>query len=58
VGRFLKGGGPQAAPKPLLAHAPAYGAARGATGENRHDLRPLPRGAPARPAGRARDQHR
>jgi putative transposase len=57
VGRFLKGGGTPAPPQPLLADAPAHRAARGAPGEDRNDLRPLPRGAPARRAGRARDQH-
>jgi putative transposase len=58
VGRFLKGGGPQAAPQPLLADPASVGGARGAKGEDRNDLRPLPRRAPARRAGRTRDQHR
>jgi putative transposase len=58
VGRFLKGGGAQAAPKPLLADASAHGGARGAPGEDGRDLRPLPRRAPTRRAGRTRDQHR
>jgi hypothetical protein len=58
VGRFLKGGGPQAAPQPLLAEPSGDGGAGGTAGEDRPDLRPLPRRAPARRTGRTRDQQR
>jgi hypothetical protein len=58
VGRFLKGGGPPAAPQSLLADPAADGSAGGAPGEDRTDLRALPRRAPARRGGRTRDQHR
>lgn len=58
VGRFLKGCGAPASPQPLLADAAAHGAARGAAGEDRNALRPLPRRTAARRGGRTGDQHR
>jgi putative transposase len=58
VARFLKGGGPKASPQPLLADAPADGGAGGAPGQNRNDLRPVPRRAPTGRGRRARDQQR
>jgi hypothetical protein len=58
VGRFLKGGGAPAPPQSLLADAAADRAAGGATGEDGNDLRPLPRRARTRRAGRTRDEHR
>lgn len=55
VGRFLKGGRPQAPPDPLLAHAPSHRTGGGAASQDRSDLRALSRGD--RPHGRRRTGH-
>ena len=58
VGRVLKGGHAPAAPNSLLADALLHPTERGATGEDRNDLHPLPRCARPRRGRRARHQQR
>jgi putative transposase len=55
VGRFLKGGRPQAPPDPLLAHAPSHRTGGGAASQDRRDLHALSRGD--HPHGRRRTDH-
>jgi transposase len=57
VGRFLKGGGPQAVSDPLLADAAAQRAPSRTPNPDRDDLHALPRRARPRRRGRTGDQH-